>query len=114
MLTFVTLRVIHSLINRRVEGIEDINFKFATRINLVKKVFNNVAEETQVNFTPWMFKETVVHANFFGIKYKFVCPPRCDSNIFLNPYHHEYDVLLLVSTILEKSAISRIVGAGNP
>jgi len=110
-LTFIVFRAVKSLVKCRAQGFSDIKFKAVTGVNIIKKVFNNIPVKVRVDFTPWVFKDTVVKVDFRSIEYMFNCPFQCDSNIFLNPYYHEYDVPVIAATVLRRGDTFIDVGA---
>ena len=110
-LEFLTVRVLGSFVYCRAFGLPDLGFKIVTAVNLAKKAFNNLPGDSLANFTPWLFKDTIVQVNFMHSKFMFFCIKKSDSNIFLNPYYHEYDVPLLCSSVLKKGDVFVDVGA---
>ncbi len=108
---FVAFRAINSLLKCRAKDSSDAKFKVVTGTNIIKKIFNCMPIDVKIDFTSWPFDDTIVQVDFRGIEYDYVCPRNCDSNLFLNPYYHEYDVPLLLVAALQRGDNFVDVGA---
>jgi len=82
----------------------DIMLKSLTFFNLIKKL-------NSLPLTPWIFSNCIAKCNFHGQEYRFYLARGHDSNIFLNPYFHEYDVCQFVFSHLSSGDIFLDVGS---
>jgi len=82
----------------------DIMLKSLTFFNLIKKL-------NRLPLTVWCFDNCIAKCNFNGQEYCFYLARGHDSNIFLNPYFHEYDVSQFVFSHLSRGDIFLDVGS---
>jgi len=82
--------------------------KAITLLNLTKKI---LSRKVYVEYTPWFLRDTIGKVDLADFEYEFQCPRGYDFNVFLNPYFHEYDVVLLACSVLRKGDVFVDVGA---
>jgi FkbM family methyltransferase len=82
----------------------DIMLKSLTFFNLIKKLIG-------LPLTSWCFENCIAKCNFNGQVYRFYLARGHDSNIFLNPYFHEYDVTQFVFSHLSPGDVFLDVGS---
>lgn len=85
-------------------------YKFVTCVNLFLKSLA-AAVGLNAKLMEWPFNDQVMTARFENITYCFYLARKNDSNIYLNPYFHEYDVASFVANNLKEGDVFFDVGA---
>jgi len=83
-------------------------YKLFTLRNIIEII---AYRATSSKLTRWSFKDVVIKVKISGIPVLFYIPQGLDYNVFLNPYLHEYEIVKMVTFLLESGDTFIDVGA---